>query len=311
MKFPKISPAPLSLCLLFVFSSWISSDLPNRKTIRQFEKAYSNFIYIPSTSFYGAPDHGAKQLSDSAKIVKIEGFWISKYEVTNAKWRSFVWSVRQSEGEEAANRLLPDTSGWLNEHYLNTPLKNYYYSHPAYKDYPVVNISYAQCEAYCKWLSERIKKEFEGNPIEISVELPTELEWEYAAGAGMKQTYPFGHYLRTNKGGYQANFRVVNMGDVVKKGNKLILSKNYKSQDASLTPAPVNIYNENEFGLFNMAGNVAEFVKPHEGRYFTKGGSFFDPPHYMKTQVREAYPADSSAQFNRGFRPVVRIEQQD
>lgn len=75
------------------------------------------------------------------------------------------------------------------------------------------------------------------------------------------------------------------------------------------------MYIPNDYGLYHMGGNVAEFVWPNptdpdyqDGKMlFTKGGSFFDPPHYMKCSVRQPYAADSSSKCTRGFRPAIRV----
>ena len=76
------------------------------------------------------------------------------------------------------------------------------------------------------------------------------------------------------------------------------------------------MYEPNGYGLYNMGGNVAEFVLPNtfdadgpEGLVdpFTRGGSFLDPPYYMQCDVRDFYEAGASAHVTRGFRPVIMV----
>jgi formylglycine-generating enzyme required for sulfatase activity len=195
-------------------------------------------------------------------------------------------------------------------------MRRYYYRHPAYNNYPVVNVSVAQCQAYCKWLAEKMDKTEMANFKDIEVRLPTDVEWEYAARGGNESgNYPFGEYLRNSKGEYLANFRKLPEGSAVKLNGNIELKISYNNYEPSFLTAPVDMYFENGYGLYHMAGNVAEFVLPPnntadletilEKKGITRGGSFFDPAYYMQCSVRDFYPKDSSAHFTRGFRPVL------
>jgi gliding motility-associated lipoprotein GldK len=124
-----------------------------------------------------------------------------------------------------------------------------YFNHPGYNDYPVVGVSYEQAVAFCAWRTEQLKKSLDPafrNTIE-PYRLPTEAEYEYAARAGKNEyKYPWASDGVTgDKGCFLGNFKPGD-GDYTKDGH-LITSK-------------VATFSPNEFGLYDMAGNVAEWT---------------------------------------------------
>ena len=124
----------------------------------------------------------------------------------------------------------------------------YYFSHPDYLDYPVVGISWEQANAYCAWKTEKLINSIpknEGRYIQ-KFRLPTEAEWEYAARGVAQNEFPWEQNLAGNdKGKFFANF-MPDDGDFTKDGN-IITSK-------------VGTYIPNSNGLYDMAGNVAEWT---------------------------------------------------
>ncbi|MFY0672147.1 MAG: SUMF1/EgtB/PvdO family nonheme iron enzyme [Bacteroidia bacterium] len=295
--------------LVLAFVSEKDHEKELKKAYKTLEKQFSNFVFIPGTS-YGYPN-------DS---LSINAFYMSKYEVTNLDWRFFVSDVKEKVKGDSFKRLLPDTGLWVSNNYgYNEPMRSYYYSHPSYSNYPVVNISLAQAKTYCKWFQEKLLKTDIGNFKSVLVRIPTEVEWEYAAKGGYDYSkYPWGGpYIRNAKGSYLANFRVIPQDEARKINGKIVLKMDLKNSEGAMMTGPVNMYFANDFGLYQMAGNVAEFVIPSNHRNeldkvlethgITRGGSFFDPPHYMKCSVRDFYQKDSSANFMRGFRPIISI----
>lgn len=99
-------------------------------------------------------------------------------------------------------------------------------------DHPVVHVSWNDASAYCKWTGTR---------------LPSELEWEHAARGGtIDKIHPWGNELIVD-GEYQCNtwqgkFPVTNTGE-----------------DGYEGTAPVNSFHPNQYGLYNMIGNVWEW----------------------------------------------------
>ena len=145
--------------------------------------------------------------------------------------------------------IYPDTTCWVND-FPNSDNEMYmrnYFSNAAYNDYPVVGVTWEQANAFCAWRTEFLLKGL--GPAARFVQryrLPTEAEWEYAARGKQQNEFPWENEdVASGKGCFFANFKPDN-GNYTKDGN-LITSK-------------VGIYSANSNGLFDMAGNVAEWT---------------------------------------------------
>ncbi len=145
--------------------------------------------------------------------------------------------------------IYPDTTCWVND-FPNSDNEVYmrnYFSNPAYNEYPVVGVTWEQANAFCAWRTEFLLKGL--GPAARYVQryrLPTEAEWEYAARGRDQNEFPWDNEdVASGKGCFFANFKPDN-GNYTKDGN-LITSK-------------VGIYSANTNGLFDMAGNVAEWT---------------------------------------------------
>lgn len=146
--------------------------------------------------------------------------------------------------------IYPDTLCWMRNYTysFNEPY-TLYFSHPGYNEYPVVGVSWEQAKAFCHWRT-KIKNDYlksTGQSSGQRYRLPTEAEWEYAARGGKSANmYPWGGpYIRCNDGCYLANFKPA-------KGNY--------NKDGYNIAAPVGYFPANDLGLFDMAGNVAEWT---------------------------------------------------
>ena len=145
--------------------------------------------------------------------------------------------------------IYPDTTCWVND-FPNADNEMYmrnYFSNSAYNDYPVVGVTWEQANAFCAWRTEYLLKGL--GPAARFVQryrLPTEAEWEYAARGKQQNEFPWENGdVASGKGCFFANFKPDD-GNYTKDGN-LITSK-------------VGIYSANSNGLFDMAGNVAEWT---------------------------------------------------
>jgi formylglycine-generating enzyme required for sulfatase activity len=157
-------------------------------------------------------------------------------------------------------------------------------------DRPVINVSWLDAKAFVTWLSQKTGKTYR---------LPTEAEWEYAARGGSNTAYWWGRDV----GSRQANCRECNTGDVQK-------------------TAPVGSYKPNAFGLYDTAGNAAEWIEdcwndnyrgaPNNGSAWTsgqcrlrvlRGGAFDSQAKYLRSMARFRYDTDVRYIAN-GFRVV-------
>ncbi|HWZ35348.1 MAG TPA: SUMF1/EgtB/PvdO family nonheme iron enzyme, partial [Mucilaginibacter sp.] len=147
--------------------------------------------------------------------------------------------------------IYPDTLVWLSDfsYAANEPMVEAYFTHPSFKDYPVVGVNWLQARAFTLWRTRynEAYKDSRRLPHRSPYDLPTEGEWEYAARGGRIGTqYPWGGpYIRNAKGCLLANFKPG-------RGNY--------SDDGGTYTVKVRSYFPNDFGLYCMAGNVAEWT---------------------------------------------------
>lgn len=218
--------------------------------------------------------------------------------------------------------VYPDTLVWVrySTYSYNDPMSKRYFDHPAFANYPVVGVTWKQASAFCTWRSRFLNTYLESKnyATESSFRLPTEAEWEYAARANRSQSmYPWGnYYLRNRKGCLMANFKPG-------RGNY--------PEDGGYYTVRADAYWPNDFGLYNMAGNVAEWTSSlyYEGGYnfaddlnpdirynakegdpkrmhrkVIRGGSWKDVGYFLQNGTR-AYEYQDTAKAYIGFRCVV------
>ena len=213
-----------------------------------------------------------------------------------------------------AVKVYPDTTVWIRdfEYSYNEPMHNDYFWHQAYGDYPVVGVSWKQAKAFCQWrtLYKNIYKKEKGQQFVNSFRLPSEAEWEYAARGGLAgATFPWGGpYAKNDRGCFMANFKP--------------LRGNY-SADQALYTVEADSYEPNDYNLYNMAGNVAEWTMSsyHSSSYefsssinpnvdnedynrkVVRGGSWKDVAYYLQVSSRD-YEVDTIQRSYIGFRTV-------
>lgn len=145
--------------------------------------------------------------------------------------------------------IYPDTTCWVNDfqNAFNEPYMELYFSHPAYNDYPVVGVSWEQATAFCVWRTNYLLAGLGPNARQIQrYRLPTEVEWEFAARGKEGNVYPWeGNDVKSDKGCYYANYKP-------ERGNY--------TKDGSLITSKVGSFSPNSNGLYDMAGNVAEWT---------------------------------------------------
>jgi len=217
--------------------------------------------------------------------------------------------IKQEEIE-----VYPDTTAWIRDfsYSYNEPMHNDYFWHEAYGEYPVVGVSWKQANAFCQWRTlykNGYQKKKGAQPVN-RFRLPSEAEWEYAARGGLQgATYPWGGpYAKNDRGCFLANFKPLR-GDY--------------AADQALYTVEAKSYEPNDFNLYNMAGNVSEWVQgsydpgsyeymstinptvndASNSRKVVRGGSWKDVAYFLQVSSRD-YEYSDSARSYIGFRTV-------
>lgn len=275
-------------------------------------------VSVPAGTFHmgqADEDIAATQINFN-KQVTIGAFFMDDTEITNNEYRQFTEELTGAEAEiptgYSVADLLPDTTVWVNDfvHHMGDPLVTYYWSHPAFDDYPVVGVDWEAAKYFCDWRTRHLndyRQEY-GQPVMPNFRLPSEAEWEYAARGGRDMAkYPWGNpYIRNARGCLLANF---------KPGRG-----NYYDDGFAYT-AEVATFFANDFGLYDMAGNAAEWCEDAYNpssvplvwdlnpTYFdenvdykvVRGGSWKDIAYFLETGTK-SYEHKDTARSSVGFR---------
>lgn len=276
----------------------------NKKEPIQLKQVESWFSFIPMQEFR----------SVNNELQSVQAFYMMRIETPNVLYKLFVDDLKTNGKIAEYEAALPDTNIWSTH---NQPYVNYYFRHPAYSYYPVVGVSKQKIEMFCTWLNEKVStlalKAWKDK--KINFRLPNEMEWMVAASGGdTNAIYAWkGPYLRTRRkgfeGDYQANFSNIPEYSIIRdeKGEYIIdktkfIYKGLYNDQADIT-APVLSYWPNEYGLYNMCGNVREMVLETG---FCKGGSWIDPAGDLLISARNTYQKPGWP--CEGFRLVAVVE---
>ncbi|MFK7922935.1 MAG: SUMF1/EgtB/PvdO family nonheme iron enzyme [Bacteroidia bacterium] len=221
-------------------------------------------VLIPGGTFMmgGGEKDIEFSMDNRQRQVTVQSFYLDEVEIANVDWKEFLAAMQQTEGDHKFEALYPDTNVWRRDLAFNDPYAETYYSHPAFNMYPVVGVNWHQANEYCKWRTEAVNGVLEEDDDEAilypSYRLPTEAEWEYAArGLQESEIYAWeGKSLRNRKGQFRANFKR-GRGDYAgwRGGDGKHMTDGY------MITAPVYEFWPNDFGLYNMSGNVSEWTQ--------------------------------------------------
>ena len=312
--------------------NWEEKIDPEEETTKQ---TLEEMYYPPQERFNGKKEVDVRLLNYSYYWVDYQQAAKSRYvydnfEKTSGKYEGQVTNLdgttsdikdRSSFIKHNIINVYPDTLCWIRDftYSFNDPQASLYFWHPSYDDYPVIGVTWVQATAFSIWRTDFMNNSLRksGVPDVHNYRLPLETEWEYAARGGLDLSmYPWGGpYTRNYKGCFLANFKPL-------RGNYV--------DDGSVYAAKVGSYEPNEYGLYDMAGNIAEWTccayhpsayifqhdlqpnyeynaKPQDPpimkRKVIRGGSWKDIAYFLQTSTRDYEYQDSTKPYV-GFRNV-------
>jgi RNA polymerase sigma factor (sigma-70 family) len=217
------------------------------------------FVWIPPGSFImGSPKSEPERLHDETqhKVTLTKGLYMGVYNVTQEQWQEIMGNnPSQFRGK---------------------------------KNLPVGNVSWDECQEFCKKMKAKDKKLYR---------LPTEAEREYACRAGTTTAFHFGDTISTDQANYD--------GEGVYPGGTRGVNRD--------KPLPVGSFQPNAWGLYDMHGNMVMWCQDWLGDYphkdvidpqgpekgtqrVTRGGSYYGFPHYLRSAFRYGFEPDNRAQ---------------
>lgn len=253
------------------------------------------YVYVPSGKTLVEKD-----------TVSTQGFFMMKGEVTNFMYLEYLSSLKQANKMDEYTAALPDSLAWRTPLAFQEPYVTYYFRHPAYRDYPMVNITRLQAEKYCAWLTEIWRKNTGNN--ELVFRLPTRAEFLRAAnGSSVNRPYAWqGNGIRDNEGNVRCNHLALDNTTITRDqqtGEYKVIPYPFDcytgGQISNDLMAPSKSYWPNEFGLYNLNGNVSEMVA-EDG--IAVGGNWNSPGYDVRNQSTESFTKPSPMV---GFRPVM------
>lgn len=205
---------------------------------------------IPHGTFaMGAPDGEPDASADEQPQhpVRFErGFAMTRHEITVGQFRRFVEAAGHvPRATQRGHSMAYDARSGNFLRGSGIDWQSGYDGRPAGDDMPVIHVTARDAEAYAAWLSEQTGAHYR---------LPSEAEFEYALRAGVQAIYPWG-----NGAPAAGTENLAGGGDVSPQGRRW--SNAFPGyRDGWWGPAPVGSFAHNGFGLYDMAGNVSEWV---------------------------------------------------
>lgn len=196
-------------------------------------------------------------------------------DLTRAARRSERSTPRSELVYEYQTPVYPDTLAWIHDftYSYNEPMTQKYFWHPTYDHYPVVGVNWTQARAFTIWRTQFLNSYLASRerPFAMDFSLPSEAQWEYAARGGLDlNPYPWGGpYIRNQDGCFLANFKPL-------RGNYI--------DDGGYQTVIVGHYPPNDYGLYDMAGNVAEWTRNAYDESFYVFGHDMNPDYQYEAK---------------------------
>lgn len=238
--------------------------------------------------------------------VSVQSFYMSKTEITNLQYLEFLTYLKKEGRMEDYKLAQIDSTGWNRKLAFGEAFVEHYHRHPAYREYPVVNITKKGAEMYCDWLTE-VYDSISGGELRLKFRIPTRAEYLRAArGTNHQYRYTWGGpFIRNSKGDYLANFIQIDASDIRRNPQSGELEvyihrePSYPILDDAYTTAPAESYWPNEFGFYNMNGNVSEMISDGD---FAVGGDWHSPGYDIRCESIKSF---SEPDPMTGFRVVA------
>ncbi len=185
------------------------------------------------------------------RVILTQPFYMGKYEVTVGQFRKFVEAENYKTEAETDGQ-----GGWgFDGVFVQDPKYSWRITgFPQEVNHPVVNVSWNDAMAFCRWLSRVDGREYR---------LPTEAEWEFSCRAGSDSEFFFGDDAEQLVG-------VSNVADATLNQRFSGIGNPLLSNDGALYTSLVGSFRPNEFGLYDMHGNVSEWCSDWYGYYSDK-----------------------------------------
>ncbi len=220
------------------------------------------------------------------KVTISKPFYMCEHEVTLGEFRKFVDATgyRTDAEKDDQGGVGSDKAGM----FVQSREFNWNNTGFVQRDnHPVINVSWNDANAFCKWLSKQERREYR---------LPTEAEWEYACRAGSDSDFSFGDDP-------EKITDFANVGDASAK-RRFTTWDTVAGDDGYVITAPVAHFQSNAFGLFDMHGNVSEWCHDAYAGYSSanasdptgpasaesrvyRGGSWSSSPFYCRSTHRD------------------------
>ena len=264
----------VSICLLVIHAGSARAAVAGREITNSIGL---RFAFIPPGKFLmgspeSEPDRERQETRHAVELTR--GFYLGRHEITVGQFREF---VRAENFRTAAESDGKGAYGVNEAGRIEQMRPHFTWANPGFPqgdDHPVVNVSWHDAKAFCRWLSNRENRAYR---------LPTEAEWEYACRAGTTTAYWNGNDpegLASAGNGSDATARERYPG----------WSIGIKAKDGHIFTAPVGSFARNGFGLHDMHGNVWEWCE-----------DWYVPDSYpTEKQTDPAGPATGTAKVQRG-----------
>jgi formylglycine-generating enzyme required for sulfatase activity len=273
------------------------NDKRKKKMMKALAKQDNDhYAYIPSGSS-----------KYKGKSVSVQSFFMQVNEVSNVEYRTFLNDLLIQGKKEEYQKAYPQEEQWtklIDGEVL--AMESMYFTHPAFDDFPVVNVTREGAEMFCFWLTlETSKSKYVDDQMALNdLRLPQRMEWTYAASGGNESyAYPWGGpYTQNDKDCYLANYKP---------------DSTHYADDGAFFTAKTETYHHNDFGLYNMSGNVAEMVYGStditsdsdlisvQTAAGTAGGGWMDDAEALKIEGDDPYAELTDGHPNIGFRVVM------